>query len=185
MFADRGNLQRINLETTIPGSDLEFYKLDYRNLNYFPITKWLTSLLNGEVAYGESYKNTTDLPFFEKFYAGGLRSVRGYKSNTLGPRDSRGNPFGGNFRVVANAELFFPVLFFEETKNIRLGLFVDAGNVFGKVSDFELSELRTSTGVSVTWLSPVGALTFSLAQTLNEKPEDETEPFQFSIGTLF
>jgi outer membrane protein insertion porin family len=185
VFADRGNLQRMNLEVTVPGSDLEFYKLDYRNQHYFPITKWLTSLLNGEVSWGDSYEGTTDLPFFEKFYAGGLRSVRGYKSNTLGPRDSRNNPYGGNFRVVANAELFFPALFFEETKNIRLGMFVDAGNVFTDVSDFEFSDLRASTGVSLTWLSPVGALTFSLAEALNDKPGDETEFFQFSIGTLF
>jgi outer membrane protein insertion porin family len=185
VFADRGNLQRMNLEVTTPGSDLEFYKLDYKNLHYFPVTKWVTSLLNGEVSWGDSYKGTTDLPFFEKFYAGGLRSVRGYKSNTLGPRDSRNNPFGGNFRVVANAELFFPALFFEETKNLRVGVFVDAGNVFEGVSDFEFSKLRASTGVSLTWLSPVGALTFSLAEALNDKPGDETERFQFSIGTLF
>jgi outer membrane protein insertion porin family len=64
-------------------------------------------------------------------------------------------------------------------------VFVDAGNVFAGVSDFEFSKLRASTGVSMTWLSPVGALTFSLAEALNDKPGDETELFQFSIGTLF
>jgi outer membrane protein insertion porin family len=185
VFADRGNLQRMDLEVAIPGSNLQYFKLDYTNQHYFPIRKWLTSLLDGEVSWGDSYKGTTDLPFFEKFYAGGLRSVRGYKSNTLGPRDSRNNPFGGNFRVLAKAELLFPALFFEETKNVRLGVFVDAGNVFSEVSDFEFSELRMSTGVSLTWLSPVGALTFSLAEALNDKPGDETERFQFSIGTLF
>ncbi|MCP4408971.1 MAG: outer membrane protein assembly factor BamA [Gammaproteobacteria bacterium] len=185
VFADRGNLQRINGEFSVPGSDLKYYKAEYRNVNFLPISDWLTASLNGRVAYGDSYGGTTELPFFEKYFAGGLRTVRGYDSNSLGPRDSRNDPFGGDFRVIANAELFFPALFFENTKNVRLGVFFDAGNVFAEVSDFEFSELRTSAGVSMTWLSPVGALTFSLAQALNDKPGDETEVFQFSIGTVF
>ncbi len=184
VFADQGNLQRVNLEVTVPGSDLTYFKTDYRNQVFFPLMDWLTASLNGQVAYGDSYGDTTDLPFYEKYFAGGLRTVRGYESNSLGPRDSMNDPFGGNFRVVTNAELFFPALFFENTRNVRLGVFFDAGNVFAKMDDFEFSELRTSVGVSMTWLSPVGALTFSLAQALNDKTND-AKPFDFNIGTVF
>lgn len=185
VFADQGSLQRINLEVTVPGSDLGYFKADYKNQIYFPLADWLTASLDSQVAYGDSYDSTSDLPFFEKYFAGGLRTVRGYKSNSLGPRDSNNDPFGGNFRVVTTAELVFPALFFENTRNVRLGAFFDAGQVFAEVDDFNISDFRTSAGVSMTWLSPVGALTFSLAQALNDKPEDETEVFQFSIGTVF
>jgi outer membrane protein insertion porin family len=154
-------------------------------VTFFPLTEKLTGALTGEVAYGDGYGDTTALPFYENYFAGGLRTVRGYKSNSLGPRDSSGDAFGGSFRTIASAELFFPAFFFENTKNVRLGTFVDAGNVFASASDFELSEIRTALGVSMTWLSPVGALTFSLAKALNDKPGDRPEPFQFSIGTVF
>ena len=128
VFADQGNLQRVNLELTVPGSDLTYFKTDYENKVFLPLTDWLTASLNGQVSYGDGYGDTEDLPFFEKYFAGGLRTVRGYESNSLGPRDSGGDPFGGDFRVVTNAELFFPALFFEQARNIRLGLFFDAVN---------------------------------------------------------
>ena len=185
VFADRGNLQRLDAEISIPGSDLKFYKTEYQNTNFITLTDWMTASVKGRVGIGDGYGGTSALPFFENYFAGGLRTVRGYKANSLGPRDSKGNPFGGSFRVIANAELFFPVFFFEGAKNVRLGVFVDAGNVFADVSDFEFSEIRAATGVSMTWLSPVGALTFSLAKALNDKPGDEPELFQFSIGTVF
>ena len=185
VFADRGNLQRANLEFTIPGSDLKFYKIDYRYLQYIPILKWLTGSFNAQVAYGDAYGSTSDLPFFEKYFAGGIRTVRGYKSNRLGPRDSNGDTFGGNFRVVSNFEFIFPPPFFQEATNMRMSAFVDAGNVYANVDDFSLSEIRASVGVGMTWLSPVGALTFSLAQAFNDQSQDQLESFQFSIGTAF
>jgi outer membrane protein insertion porin family len=185
VFADRGNLQRANLEFTIPGSDLTYYKLDYRFQHYIPIHKWLTGAFNSQVAYGDSYGDTTDLPFFEKYFAGGIRTVRGYKSNRLGPRDSNGDAFGGNFRVVGNLELLFPPPFFGEAKNMRMSTFVDAGNVYAGVDDFSVSEIRASVGMGMTWLSPVGALTFSFAKAFNDQPQDQLEFFQFSIGTSF
>lgn len=185
VFADRGNLQRLNLEAAVPGSDLEYYRTDYSNLQYIPLTSGLTLSLNGEVAYGGGYGNTTDLPFFEKYYGGGFGTVRGYEANSLGPRDSFGEPLGGNFRVISNIELLFPPPFTEEASNLRFGLFFDAGNVFGDVGDFDVSELRTAVGLATSWITPVGALTFSLAQALNDEPGDDTETFQFNIGTIF
>jgi outer membrane protein insertion porin family len=191
VFADRGNLQQLNLELAVPGSDLEYYRTTYRNLSYVPLTDSLTLSLNGEVSYGDGYGGTTDLPFFEKYYGGGFGTVRGYEANSLGPlatatgTDDR-DPIGGNFLTVANIELLFPPPFTEEAvDNFRIGLFFDAGNVFGDVSDFDVSEIRTSAGVTASWITPVGALTFSLGQALNSQPEDETELFQFNVGTIF
>ncbi len=193
VFADRGNLQQLSLDLASPGSDLEYYRASYRNQSYLPLTRALTLSLNGEVAYGDGYGGTTDLPFFEKYYAGGFGTVRGYASNSLGPRDTPlpgsnriPEPFGGNFLTIANVELLFPPPFTEEQiDNFRVGLFFDAGNVFGDFSEFDASEIRTSAGVTASWITPVGALTFSLGQALNPQDEDETELFQFNIGTIF
>jgi outer membrane protein insertion porin family len=185
VFADRGNLQQLNLEVATPGSDLEYYRTNYSNLSYIPLTSKLTLSLNGEIAYGDGYGDTTDLPFFEKYYAGGFGTVRGYESNSLGPRDSRGRAFGGDFRTIANVELLFPPPLAEEANNFRLGLFFDAGNVFANVNDFTVDELRTSAGITANWITAVGALTFSLGQALNARAEDRTQIFQFNIGTIF
>ena len=185
VFATRGNLQRFNLEASVPGSELEYYKASYRNVLLVPLAEWLTLSLRGDVAYGDAYGETSDLPFFEKYYAGGIRSVRGYRANSLGPRSSTGDPFGGNFRVLGSAELFFPAPFARDNRSVRMGAFVDAGNVFAQPDDFDSGELRLGAGISFEWLSPVGPLTFSLAQALNDEDGDEPQIFQFSIGGSF
>jgi outer membrane protein insertion porin family len=182
VFADRGSLNRIAVNAAMPGSDQEYYKLDFRHTSYFPLTKSLTFSLNGEVGYGDGYSNTEGLPFYENYYAGGLRSVRGYKTNTLGPRYSNGQPSGGSLKTVGSAELIFPVPLIRESKSVRLSAFFDAGNVFASTSDFAVGDLRYSTGVAAQWLSPLGPLAFSLGAALNAKDGDEKEAFQFSIG---
>lgn len=185
IFATRGNLQRIGAEIAAPGSDLEYWKLNYRIKQHIPFSETVSLALEADVAYGDGYGDTPDLPFFEKYYAGGIRSVRGYQANSLGPRDSLDDPLGGSFRTLASAELVFPMLGLEDVSSFRLGLFADAGNVFARYEDFETGELRTSVGIAAYWLSPVGPLTFSIAQALNDKPDDELEFFQFSLGTGF
>lgn len=185
VFADRGNLQRVSLEATVPGSDLQYYKVDYRNQYFWPVRDKLTLMLTGDLGIGDSYGDTTDLPFFEKYFAGGVRSVRGFRDYSLGPRDSRGDPFGGNFKMSGSLELLFPPPFMEDDNSLRVGVFIDAGNVFARMEDVDLGEMRASTGVSTTWLSPVGALTFSLAKPLVEKSGDDTQFFQFTVGTSF
>ena len=114
-----------------------------------------------------------------------LPTVRGFESNTLGPRYSNGEPSGGSLRVLGSAELVFPVPFLRDSKAFRLATFVDAGNVFDTPGDFDTSELRYSTGISARWLSPFGPLSVSLAAPLNEEEDDDTETFQFSFGVPF
>lgn len=182
IFPDRGTLQRATAETTIPGMDLQFYKLGYEHQTFVPLTKQFTLMLNGEVGYGDGFGDFDGLPFFENYYAGGVRSVRGFEDNTLGPRDSLNEPLGGGFRLVGNVEILFPPPFFTKTNSFRMSTFLDVGNVYPSYDDFEAGELRYSVGVGATWLSPLGALTFSLARPLNDKAGDDTQVFQFTIG---
>jgi len=183
IFPTNGGLQRLSALATVPGSDLEYYKLSYKQQHYFPIAKDFTFKLHAEVAYGDGYWDTEKLPFFEHYFAGGVRSVRGFDDNTLGPRDSRNDPFGGTSKIVANAELFFPIPFIgEEIRSVRLGAFFDAGTVN---NGFSVNKMRYSAGVSGEWLSPFGALTISLAKPLNADDNDEEQMFQFSFGSGF
>jgi outer membrane protein insertion porin family len=181
VFATRGGSKSLSATATLPGSDLEFIKINYNQKQYFPISRHTTLLLNGELGYGTSYGDTTTLPFFENYFAGGKSSVRGYLDNTLGPRDSLDNVIGGSVKVIGNAEFIFPVPFIPESKTVRLSAFVDGGNVYD--DDFVAGELRYSVGVSAKWLSPFGALAVSLAAPLNSGDEDETQAFQFSFGS--
>ena len=184
LFADRGLYNSISGEVALPGSGLEFYKINLRSLGYKPLTQKLTLMLKGDVGYGDSYSDTTELPFFERYYAGGSNSVRGYASNSLGPRVAN-NAEGGAFKTVGNMELIFPVPFAEDNKSLRLSAFFDIGNVFAKVDDFDANELRYSTGLSAIWITPIAPLTFSFAWPLNDQIGDESERFQFTLGSFF
>ena len=188
IFPTRGGLQKISASIAIPGSDLEYYKLSYRNKHYFPLSKIFTLALNADIGYGDAYGNSGQYPFFESFYAGGPRSVRGYESSSLGPKDSSAeqDPLGGNMRIVGNAELLFPTPIDAFKDTARMGVFLDIGNVFDTtVADPDFDDLRTSVGIAASWLSPIGALSFSIAQPLNDEAGDETEAFQFNLGQTF
>ncbi len=185
VFPTRGVRHSLSLQGAIPFSDLQYYKVRYRGQSYFPWAKDLIFSFRGDVAYGNGYGGTDQLPFFEHFFAGGVKSVRGFRQNTLGPKDSNNDPFGGSVKLVGSAELFFPVPFLDEEMRsaFRLGIFFDAGNVFDDT--LKLGDLRYSAGISVQWLSPFGPLRVSLAQPLNAKSNDDTQVFQFSFGAGF
>ncbi|MCW8944010.1 MAG: outer membrane protein assembly factor BamA [Sedimenticola sp.] len=187
LLPTKGGMQSLSASITLPGSDLEYYKIAYRHKQYFPLNKIFTFALNADLAYGDTYGSTTRLPLWENFFAGGTKTVRGFKDHSLGPRDSSNDPVGANVKIVGNAEVYFPAPFKLMEKSIRLGLFFDAGNVFSTHggADFDLGELRYSTGASARWLSPMGALGLSLGFPLNDKSGDETEVFQFTFGTAF
>ncbi len=182
LFPTAGGQQRFSALATIPGSDLTYYKVSYKQQHYFPIAKDLTFRLLGEVAYGDGYGNTGTLPFFENYFAGGVRSVRGFRDNTLGPRDSNNRAFGGSSKITGKAELFFPVPFLQDSKSVRMGAFVDAGTVS---NGFSVSDMRYSVGISGEWLSPFGALAVSFAIPMNSIDGDQKQAFQFSFGSGF
>jgi outer membrane protein insertion porin family len=182
VFPTKGGQQRLSAMVTIPGSDLTYYKIAYKHQYYFPIAKDFTFRLLGEFAYGGGYGDTDDLPFFEHYYGGGVRSIRGFNDNTLGPRDSQGRAFGGTTKVVGKAELFFPVPFMADLRQVRLGTFIDVGMID---DGFDFNEMRYSVGLSGEWLSPFGALSVSFAVPMNADEHDEEQMFQFSFGSGF
>lgn len=185
-FPTKGTYQKAGIEVALPGGDLQYYRATYQLQHFVPLNKKFTLMLNGELGYANNYGNTNDLPFFKNFYAGGVSSVRGYKASSLGPyeiNDGDEERLGGNRRVVANAELLWALPGME--KSFRVGVFFDAGQVYGKSQNLALGDLRYSTGISAAWISPIGPLRFSYGVPLNEEDGDKTEAFQFQLGTTF
>ena len=185
VFATSGALHSVSLESTMGVGDLNYYKAGYRFEYFYPMTDFYTLSTSARVDYGNGFGDDTTLPFFRRYYAGGVRTLRGYENGSLGPRDSNGDAAGGDFRTLGTVEVIFPPPFVEEPGATRFSVFTDFGNVFEDYRTFEASELRGAYGVAFVWLSPVGPLTFSVARPYNSDSEDETEQFQFTIGSIF
>lgn len=203
LFANRGTRQQLYLGLAVPGGDVEYYSLRYSFTKYFPITRKWVLRLNAEAGITEGLGDTTAAPPYKRFFGGGPQSVRGYRESYLGPRDSRGNPYGGNVLVASQLELILP-LPDKWASQARASIFYDVGNVFdtgevlftdklGSPIEYkpEFDDLRTSVGIGVQWLAPLGLFRFSYAYPLNDYSGndryygDELERFQFSIGQAF
>ncbi|WP_234709758.1 BamA/TamA family outer membrane protein, partial [Pseudomonas amygdali] len=211
VLATRGHSQSLVFESTLPGSDLSFFKLDYRAQYFHPITDNYTLRLHTELGYGDGYGSTSGLPFYENYYAGGFNSVRGFKDSTLGPRSTPSNgskpgtladpdqdplPFGGNALVQGGVEVMFPLPFVKDQRSLRTSVFWDVGNVFdtncdssrktasGKnveCNNIDLSGMASSVGIGVTWITALGPLSFALAMPI-KKPDDEAETQVFQFS---
>lgn len=190
IYPTKGSLQRAFTEVGLPGGDIKYYKLSYQHQWLRPLIQDFSLMLNGEAGYANGYGGKP-LPFFKGFFAGGNTSVRGFKSSSLGPKDIDGNALGGNRRLVGNAEVLFPFPGMKKDKSLRMSLFLDAGSVFGdgdvegKYSKISFGDMRYSTGLAVSWQSPMGPMKFSIAAPLNSKATDRVERFQFILGSAF
>ena len=189
IYPTKGALSRAGLEIAVPGGTLHYYRTTAQHQHYFPLTKDLTLMVNGELGYANGYGNQT-LPFYKNYYAGGVGSVRGYDTASLGPQDTvsgvlSDQRLGGNRRIVLNAEVLFPFPGFGVDKSVRIGGFADAGQVWAPGEKASLQDLRASMGVAAVWVSPFGPLKFSLAQPINKKEGDKLQRFQFQMGTTF
>ena len=197
ILADRGHANNFSIELTVPGSEIEYFRATY-DAQYFVPVGPLTFRFRNEFGYGDGLGDTEKLPFFEHFLAGGFGSVRGFESNTLGPRTKesptqRDDPFGGNILFEGGIELLLPLPFLKDQRSVRAVAFYDYGNVFSSncgdlenCSKFDMGMLNTSTGIAVTWLSGFGPLSFSLSKPLQfTEGVDEREIFQFSLGRAF
>ncbi|WP_430459726.1 outer membrane protein assembly factor BamA [Thalassolituus sp. LLYu03] len=279
MFPTAGTEHKLSADVSVPGSDLTYFKLGYTSNYYFPIADEWALRLRTDLGYGDGFGDLKRLPFFKNFRSGGIGSVRGYTSNTLGPKglpeysvvsvaqtdadgnivyetDELGRPvvdssaptvvyktdedgaavavsnsnrykpkyvtdsngsvvtapyflederaLGGNMLAEASVELIFPLPFIEDRSSVRSVLFFDAGNAFTSEcyvpydadvpgltkhpyceEGFNLSEIRLSTGVGLTWITAIGPLTFTYSIPLNDKRGDNTEGFEFSLGQVF
>jgi len=185
LFPTRGLLQSAFGEIGLPTGSLEYYKTNYLIQWFTPLPLSSVLMLRGEAGYGGGLSNKT-LPFFKAYYGGGVGSVRGFETASLGPQDSQGNTIGGRRKVVANAEVFFPL---PGTKpgdqSVRLSVFADAGQIHDAGFQPTLESFRYSTGVGLAWNSPVGPLKFSYGLPINKKVGDKVQHFQFQVGTGF
>ncbi|WP_263771478.1 outer membrane protein assembly factor BamA [Propionivibrio soli] len=184
----RGALQKAIFEIS-PAGDLKYYKMSYQHQRYFPITRDMTLMLNGEVGYAKGLGGQ-EVPFFKNYFAGGPGSVRGFETSSLGPYEIKSGDvvhLGGTRRFIFNAELSVPVPGFGKDKSVRFGPFFDAGQVYAdsESSVYDAGPVRMSAGLAATWVSPFGPLKFSLAQPLNKQENDKLERFQFQMGTTF
>ncbi|HEX5363269.1 MAG TPA: outer membrane protein assembly factor BamA [Gallionella sp.] len=184
IYTTEGMVQNAFLELALPVFDMRYYKLNYQQQFFYPVSSNVTLLMNGEAGVAGGYGNKP-LPFFKNFYAGGTGSVRGYQSNSLGPRDVNNQALGGTRRMVGNAELMVPVPGLMKEKSVRLSGFVDAGAVYGPGDLPGSAGLRYSTGAAFTWISPMGPIKFSYAVPLNKQQQDLVQKFQFTIGSMF
>jgi outer membrane protein insertion porin family len=203
LFADSGARHRLTANVTVPGSDVEYYTLNYNLQQYLPVNRWATFLFSVDLGYGGALGDTTSLPPYRNYFAGGPDTVRGYRENDLGPKDTFGNPYGGDLLTAGQIEFLLPIPEKWESKS-RFTLFFDIGNVFsvGDVEfydkahqpidyDFDLGELKRSYGIAAQWLAPLGLFRFSYAFPLDSDDAtnllygDSTERFQFSIGGAF
>lgn len=193
IFPTSGARQRLGLAVALPQvSDIEYYRFSYEQSRYLAISERFTLVLDGTLSYGNAYGAGERLPFYENFFAGGIRTVRGFEANSLGPRDENDDPTGGNLRALGRAEIRFPLAEDEDGNNLRFATFVDAGQVWDRErdsldykSDIAFSGMRFSAGLGLVYYSPIGPFTVSVAEPLNEKDRDDTQRFQFTIGASF
>ncbi|WP_148863354.1 outer membrane protein assembly factor BamA [Marinobacter fonticola] len=186
----------ISVDIAVPGSDITYYKLNHRTNFYQPINNAETWVFRTrtDIGYGDGYGDSTVMPFYEHFFAGGYGSVRGFEANSLGPLATNNpqdlsdpDPFGGNLLTEASVELIFPTPFAGDSRSMRTAFFLDAGQVFDsdRGYDPELGEIRLSAGVGFQWITAIGPLAFSLGKALNAESGDDTQVFQFSLGQSF
>ncbi|MDP3858124.1 MAG: outer membrane protein assembly factor BamA [Stagnimonas sp.] len=186
-FASRGMLNRLNLDVTVPGSGIEFFNLFYQHEQYIPLFYKFFIEFDGSLGYVDTYGDSTTVPPYENYFAGGPRTVRGYRDGSLGPRDTPfNNPYGGKLRTTAQTELIIPTPLDSDGKSSRVTLFYDIGNVFENPRDFEPKELRQSFGLAVSYFTPfLGLLELSYAFPVGDKPTDEVDRFQITFGSGF
>ena len=178
-----GTLNKVNAEIGLFG-DTRYVRSSYQYQQFIPLNKQYTLAFNGELGYGKGLSGRP-FPVFKNFYSGGLGSVRGFEQGTLGPRDVTGSVIGGTKKVTLNAEILTPFPGAGNDRTLRMYGFVDVGNVYGEDDKFELSDMRASVGVGVSWISPVGPLRLAIANPVRKFAGDRIQKLQFQIGTSF
>ena len=178
-----GKYQRISGEWGAAG-DARYLRANAQYQHYIPLSRRFTLALNGELGWGKGL-NGRPFPVFKNFYSGGLGSVRGFEQGTLGPHDVTGATIGGARKITLNAEVITPFPGAGNDRTLRLFGFVDAGNVYGEKERVDLSQMRASAGVGLSWLSPVGPLRIAAAVPLRKFAGDRIQKIQFQIGTSF
>jgi outer membrane protein insertion porin family len=164
----------------------KFHKASYETSHYWPLIGKLVGMVHGEISWADGYAEE-DLPAFERYFMGGPRSLRGYTIKNIGPKDSVGNPIGGNQSLLLNLELQYPF-----TKGFRGFLFYDRGQLYGggddissTTSTWDLAKMRDSVGIGARFLSPFGPVGFAYGVKLDKATGETSGEFHFSAGNSF
>lgn len=205
IYPTRGWLQSIGVEATVPLTNVKYFKVNYQGQAFIPLVADFVYGLNVEAGFGMGYGGRS-LPFFQNYYGGGVGSVRGYETNSLGPREAvtsaittnpdgttssttsyTGNAIGGRRKLTMNNEILFPFPGTKNDKSVRGSFFFDAGQIYDKGDPLQKDNERIhfSTGVAIAWQSPIGALKFSYAIPIAGKTTDKQQRFQFQVGNMF
>ena len=200
IFPTAGTLNVISGTVSVPGSSITYGRLSHRFKYFRPLSNNFIFAIRTELGGLFAYGDTATPPPYENFYAGGLNSVRGFEQNSLGPRavydgfySNYNRPTGGTYSLEGGLDFIFPIPFLEDSRSVRSSLFLDYGNVFSdecksyeiNCNEFDLSELRYSVGVGVTWITALGPMSFAISSVFGDDEFDETETFQFEIGNQF
>jgi outer membrane protein insertion porin family len=194
-----GSIDTVSVELAGLGGENEFTKFDLSSRWYFPFYRaeggWkLVYAINATFGYGfgNGGLSAEELPLSERYFPGGINTVRGFQSRSLGPRERfcdysngvqcRSSEIGGSSQLILNNEIIFPIIPDAGVKGV---VFFDAGNAWSKEDGIQLSELRLATGVGLRWLSPFGPLRIEIGFPLNEEDQDETSLVLFSFGTPY
>jgi len=189
LYPTSGYKYDIGSEITLPLLDMQYYQINAKVRDYIPLTKEFVWNNDLNLGYAHSYGDDP-YPFFQNYYVGGSSSVRGYKAASIGKQyyDESQNDFvstGGTTKIVGSTSILFPLPGGMFKDQVRLETFIDGGGVWEEDTDIALDEMRFSAGLSVQWVSPFGPINVSFAKALNDDAQDETESFQFGMGTNF
>ena len=178
-----GRYQRLSADYS-PFGSLRYARVTYQYEQFVPLSTLTDVAFNGIIGYAHGL-NGHPLPVFKYLYAGGIGSVRGFQQASLGPHDAQGNALGGAKLLVGDIEYQFPFPGSGADKSLRMSTFLDSGYVWGETQPVHLADLRAAVGIGVSWISPIGPLKFSIAKPIRTRPGDQTQTFQFTVGTAF
>jgi outer membrane protein insertion porin family len=184
-YPTEGHKNNISFDLALPIADFQYYKLDTSHKSYYPLGNDLTWKVNGSLGLARGYGDK-ELPFFKRYYGGGSSSVRGFDFNSLGATYAcTTTAKGGELSLLAGTSIISPMKFINDSKNMRMSAFIDAGSVEEKASNISFDQVRVSTGVAFSWLTPVGPLGIYAAKPLVKKSSDKTKTIEFTLGTSF
>ena len=184
MAPNSGRYQRANAELSVAG-DVRYLRGTYQFQQYIPLNKQFTAAFNAEAGWGAAVGDHP-YPVFKNFYGGGLGSVRGFEQGSLGPRDTDGTVVGGTRKMNLNAEILSPFPGAGNDRSLRMYAFFDVGSVAGpNATNANSDRLRSSLGVGISWISPVGPLRLAFSKPVTQFDGDKIQNMQFQIGTSF
>ena len=162
------------------GGTIYFIKNELDAVQFFPLPLDTSFSVRGSAGYLQGYAGR-EPPIYERYFLGGINSLRGFETRSIGPKDPEtGDLIGGDAMLVTNMEFLFPI--FPEQK-IRGLLFFDAGNAYdGRI---DLTDLRYGAGVGIRWFSPIGPLRLEWGFNLDRRDEEPSSQWDFTIGTAF